>query len=359
MMLDFLGRIFARRQVAPPPNEQRHRVVAWPRQSDAGLYVTDEIAPTELTAWACGSLIARTGAMLPPRVMAARGPEEADGNQRLIGHPVEGLFGRAANPEQTAFQVREGMLLEAIFKGNAFAEIERSGDGRPIALWPIHTNRVAVCRTHTGDLYYEVDNGNSRIDVAAQDIFHLAAPSFCGPVGMSLISQARQSLGLALAQQRFAGNFIRNQAAPSGLVKLKNTITPVGFERLRAKFEELYKGPRQAGKVIFGDADWDWQQIGVSPQDAEFLAQRRFSVEEVARWFGVPPQMIGDTSKQTFANFEQAGLNFLTLAILPWVVRIEQEANRKLFAPAIGRRPQPFLKLNTSAIVRADLEKRN
>jgi hypothetical protein len=99
----------------------------------------------------------------------------------------------------------------------------------------------------------------------------------------------------------------------------------------------------------------DWQALSLTQQDAQFLEQRRFSVEEICRWFGVPPQMIGDTSKQTFANFEQAGLNFLALAILPWVVRFEQEANRKLLAQSAGRR-RPFLKINTAAIVRANLE---
>ena len=178
-------------------------------------------------------------------------------------------------------------------------------------------------------------------------MFHLAGPSLCGPVGMSLIRQARQTLGLALAQETFAASFIKNQAAPSGLVKVNGNITPDGFNRLKANFDQLNTGARKAGKVLYGDGEWEWVPMGVSPQDAEFLAQRRFSVEEICRLFGVPPQMIGDTSKQTFANFEQAGLNFLSLGLLPWIVRFEQEVNRKLL-PQVGRR-RPYLKLNTGS----------
>jgi HK97 family phage portal protein len=137
------------------------------------------------------------------------------------------------------------------------------------------------------------------------------------------------------------------------MVKVKN-ISADGFKRLKADFDQMNRGPKQAGKVFYGDGDWEWVQLGVSPQDAEFLQQRRFSVEEICRWFGVPPQMVGDTSKQTFANFEQAGLNFFTLAIMPWGVRFEQESNRKLL-PRVGSR-RPFLKLNTAALVRANLE---
>jgi HK97 family phage portal protein len=179
------------------------------------------------------------------------------------------------------------------------------------------------------------------------------------PELLSPISYARETLGVAVAQRQFAANFIHNQAAPSGILTVKPGITPDGMKRLRGEVETMYTGARKAGRVMIADDSIDWKPLGVTPADAEFLAQRRFTVEQICRIFGVPPQMVGDTSKQTFANFEQAGLNFLALAILPWVTRFEQEANRKLFARAVGRRPQPFVKLNTSAIVRADLERRN
>lgn len=117
----------------------------------------------------------------------------------------------------------------------------------------------------------------------------------------------------------------------------------------------MYSGPRKAGRIMIGDEGVDFKPIGVTPQDAEFLAQRRFRVETICRWFGVPPQMIGDASKQTFANFEQAGLNFLQLSIMPWVVRFEQEVNRKLLNRVAAGRARPFCKINTNAVVRANI----
>jgi HK97 family phage portal protein len=137
------------------------------------------------------------------------------------------------------------------------------------------------------------------------------------------------------------------------MVKIKN-ITPDGFKRLKSEFEEKNLGRQNAGKVYFGDGDWEWVELGLTMLDADFLQQRRFSVEAVARWFGVPPQMIGVQDKQTLNNYEQAALQFHQLAVLPWVVRFEQEVNRKLLNVASGRRP--FLKINTAAIVRANLE---
>lgn len=354
--MGFWQRIFAKRQTAEPQQVQ-HASYLLPGRADSGVFINEDVALSCSTAWACGSLIARSIAMLPAQVFAPKGTEPEDGNQRLPDHPVEAILHRQPNPEISAFTLRETMFLSALFNGNAYAEIERDDFGRAVALWPIAERRVNVCRDReTGALVYEVDNGTAgKVLLAPADMFHLAGPSIDGPVGMSIIQYAKNTLGIAVAQERFAGNFMRNQAAPSGMVKVKNNISPDGLAKLRAEVEATITGSRKAGKVLIGDSDWEWQPLGISPQDAEFLAQRRFSVEEVCRFFGVPPQLIGDTSKQTFANYEQAGLNFLGLAVLPWTVRFEQEANRKLFTPVRGR-ARPFLKINTAAIVRANIE---
>jgi HK97 family phage portal protein len=348
-------RIVAQRQTSEP--EHVRQVSLFPSMAASGVFITEDIALSCPTAWACGSLIARSIAMLPKQVFAARGPEPEDGNQRLPNHEVEGLLHRQPNPEISAFSFAETMYLSALFNGNGYAEIERDNFGRPVALWPLASNRVSVCRdAESGGLEYEVHNGwGNVVTIPAEDMFHLAGPSISGPVGMSVIEYAKNTLGIAVAQERFAANFMRNQAAPSGMIKIKAGISDAGLKRLRAEVDQTLTGTRKAGKVLIGDSDWEWVPIGVSPQDAEFLAQRRFSVEEICRFFGVPPQLIGDTSKQTFANYEQAGLNFLGLAVLPWTVRFEQEANRKLFVQGRGK-ARPFLKINTAAIVRANIE---
>jgi HK97 family phage portal protein len=348
-------RIVAQRQTSDPDHVRQ--VSVFPSMAASGVFINEDAALSCSTAWACGSLIARSIAMLPKQVYAARGTEPEDGNQRLPNHEVESLLHRQPNPEISAFSFAETLYLSALFNGNGYAEIERDNFGRPVALWPLASNRVTPCRdSETGVLEYDVSNGYSgSVTIPAEDMFHLAGPSISGPAGMSVIEYAKNAIGIAVAQERFAANFMRNQAAPSGMIKVKVGISEAGLKRVRAEVENTLTGTRKAGKVMVGDSDWEWVPIGVSPQDAEFLAQRRFSVEEVCRFFGVPPQLIGDTSKQTFANYEQAGLNFLGLAVLPWTVRFEQEANRKLFSQGRGR-ARPFLKINTAAIVRANIE---
>jgi len=356
-LFEKVGAIFARRQTQPERSPGHSLWVS--QRSESNIVLTDQTVVLHSTALACGTLIGRTFGMMPGQVRAARGPEDDDGTQNLRDHPVAELMNRQFNPEMSALNGKEAAILDGVYHGNSIFEIERDGRGQAIALWHIQYERVDVCRDSvTGALVYEIYNGSApKTVLAAEDVFHLAGPNLNGgPVGMSLLSFARESIGEGLSQDRYASNFLRNQAAPSGLVTVKPGMTETGIKRLRAEIDQMYAGARKAGRVMIGDDGIDFKPIGVTPQDAEFLASRRFNVEQVCRFFGVPPQMIGDTSKQTFANFEQAGLNFLTLAIMPWVVRFEQEVNRKLLNRTAAGRARPFFKINTAAVVRANLE---
>ena len=358
-MFAWLKRVVALRQVLPQPIDRwwHANVLSWPHQSDAGIFVSEEHALQNDTAWACGTLIARSIASMPSRVLVPRGQSEGDGNERLLNHPVELFFHREANPEMAAFQFVESALLNAIFQGNFFAEIERDQIGRPIALWPIQAERVYCYHSpETGELLYDVRNfGQGLVTLQPHDVFHLAGPRIYGNLGMSVISYARQSLGVALAQERYAGSFIANQAAPSGMLTVKGTITKEGLKTLKAEVDQNLRGPRRAGKIIYSDSALDWKQISVSPQDAQFLAQRQFSVETICRWFGVPPQLVGVLEKSTLNNVETTGQQFLTYAIRPWIVRLEQEANRKLLDRAVAGR-RPFLKIDAASLVRANMQ---
>jgi HK97 family phage portal protein len=352
----FAVKIEARRQTSES-RWDRSLYVPFGQQSEAAIPIVERTATGQDTAWACASLTAKTIAALPGDVLAPRSDDRADGNAHLPNHTVNVLLQRAPNPEMTAMNFKESLMMAAQFHGNGYAEIQRDQAGNPIALWPLHPERVQACRdSDSGALYYEIDGlGGVTLDTA--DMFHLAGPSLgAGSVGFSIIALAKNDLGEALAQGRYASNFIRNQAAPSGIVTVDPGIKAEGMRRLRAEMENMYAGARKAGRIFLADKGIDFKQIGVTPQDAEFLAQRRFSVETICRWFGVPPQMIGDNSKQTFANYEQAGLNFLQLSVLPWVVRFEQEVNRKLLNKKVSGRQMPFFKINTAAVVRANLQ---
>lgn len=358
-LIETVRSIFAKRQ-AEPPAPERHSIEYWSPSDVSGSFVSHDSRATEATYGAAKTLIGDALGILPPQVMVARSDNPDDGNERMRGHPVDELLNQP-NPEMTGPTFRQQAIDQAHDGGNFIAEIERDTAGRPYRLWPIDHGRLRdVVRDGDGRLYFRIYNGGATetVDLPAADVFHLRGPWGSGILGTPIITHYRNTLDHSVRLRSFGSNWLGNAGAPSGIMKVKSNIKPEGLKRLEAEFTGKNTGTKRAGKVIFTDAEAEWQQMGLSMLDAEFLAQRRFSVEEIARITHVPPQLLGDNSKSTFNNFETAGLFFQTFALLPWIVRFEAEANRKLFRQTAGRR-QPFLKLNASAIVRGDLEKRN
>src|SRR5215211_5817600 len=197
-------RIVAKRQTQPEKYE-RHSVTLFPRQSEAGVFMTDKIAKGVDVVAACTNLLANTCMIMPAHVFAARGNSEDDGNQRLADHPVELMLQQGPNPEISGPAYRHNKISEAILQGNSYSEIERDAWGRAFRLWPIEYDRVQPCRDPvSGALYYEVDNGSaSKVNIAAEDMLHLAGPTMgVGTVGMPLIAIAAMDLGEIVAQKR-------------------------------------------------------------------------------------------------------------------------------------------------------------
>jgi HK97 family phage portal protein len=356
--MDRIKSIFAKRVTAPSPEDLQSGPSSWGfyQRADSGVFVTEENALGLSTVWSCTTLIARSVSMLPVRVMAPVSNDPADGETELANHPIENLLQREPNPETSAFAFKEALVMSALLHGNGFAEIERDQYRRPLNLWIIHPERVKPMRRASGAMFYEVSNGaGNKVELEVEDMLHIRGPSLDGVVGMGVIEYARGAIGLAISQEQYASSFIKNRAAPSGILNVKNNITPEGLKRLRSEIESAYGGPRQAGRTAVLDENAEWKAISLSPADSEFVQQRRLSVEDVARLFSVPVQLIGDNSKSTFANFEQASLTFLTTCLTPWINRLEEEVNRKLFKTVPGRM-RPHIHLDTSALLRTNIE---
>jgi HK97 family phage portal protein len=269
-------------------------------------------------------------------------------------HGNDYIIAKRANAEWSSFQFRETLTHWALRWGNGYAEIERDALGRPVALWPIHPERVLVCRDpDTQKIYYEVSNGSGgpRVEIDAMDMFHIRGFGE-GPVGVNVISYASQSLGWARAIQLFGAAFFGNGMNVAGVVINKRPLKPDGLKRQRAEFDKLYKGPARAGKTAFLDNDADWKAVGVVPKDAQLTDANYFLVEEICRWFGVPPHKVQHLLRATFTNIENQGIEVVVDSITPWVKRFEDEADWKLFGTS--NRRGYYTKMNMRALMRGD-----
>jgi HK97 family phage portal protein len=318
-----------------------------------GTVINTVLAENLSTVTACVNAIASGLASLPARVYRTQG----EGRIEVPGHPVARLL-RQPNARQTWPDFLEWLLGSTLLNGNGLAAIEYDGRGQPVALLPIPWSAVQVVALPTGRLAFDVVSYQTPWGGSGQprryldtEVLHLKDRSDDGWLGRSRISRAPDVLGAAIGLQTYSTAIWNNQATPSGMVTLPANITPEGKKRAEAFFEDRMVGAANARRVLYADKDTTWQGISVSPEDAEVLASRRFSGEEIARLFNVPPPIIGDLSHGTFTNSETAGRWFAQFTLSPWANKLEAEFSRSVFADPSGT---THMEIDLSGIMRGD-----
>lgn len=317
----------------------------------SGKAVTLSAALTVSAVWACIARAAQAMASLPIDVFRKTGT----GRQKIDG-PVDDLIGLSPNADQTPVEFWEGMLSWMLATGNAYAEIDWV-NGRAAALLPIPSTHVKPFRNKvTNELMYEVrDVDTSRPRVLKQrEMLHLRGWGFGGDEGMSPIRWGTQSLGAAMAADEASGNMFRSGMQGSGVLKTSQAVNAQQRAQLQGLMES-YSGSSKAGKVLLLEAGMDFQQLSLNPDDAQMLETRRFSIEEVCRWFGVPPMVIGHSAEgQTMwgTGVEQIFLSWMQLGINPVLKKIEQRI-RKALIPLREQR-SVYVEFNREAMLQMD-----
>lgn len=303
-------------------------------------------------AWACVNLLAGTIASLPLMVYRTRNGARTVASD----HPLYRILHDSPNADQTALDFWEFVCASLELHGNAYAEVVRARNGRIIALGvPITPELVTVRRLDNGALEYEwVDQG--RRIIAGQDrVLHIRGFGGNPLGGLSTLSAGRQSFGLAQAIERASGDTFRNGVRPSGLLKTADTLTIDQRKQAEELLQEKFAGAINAGRPMLLDRGMDWVQLSISPEDAQMLQSRAFSVEEVCRFFGVPPFMVGHTEKTTSwgTGLEQQTLGFQKFTLRRRLKRIEQALEKQLLSVA-DRLAGITIEFNLEGLLRAD-----
>lgn len=309
----------------------------------SGQTVTPDSAMQLAAVWACVRLISETVATMP--LMLYR--TDADGSRTIAADdPLYPLLHQSPNADNTAVEFWEGVTLALCLWGNAYAKKEMSG-GRVVALTPLSADRMNVVRTPSGALEYRYNDRRERGVYREDEIFHVRGFGGSGDMGLSPISFARQSLGTAMATDQFAGTMFANGARPSGILTVDQILTAGQREQLRENIVEPFVGAENAGGLMVLEAGLKFQPVTMTPEDSQFLQTRSFQIEEICRWFRVPPFMVGHTEKTTSwgTGLEQQLIAFLTFALKPYLVRIEQAVSRSLIRPEQRKMLKPEFKV--------------
>jgi len=279
------------------------------------------------------------------------------GKEPAPDHPVYPLLKRSPNENMAAMSFREAMTANAISWGGGFALIGRNGRGVPQRLDIVHPSRVKVEIDDRGRTFYEVGLDRDKtsiktIIVRQSDMFHLHGVSDDGVNGYSVARLGAESLGRAIAQDRFAASFFRSGSSPKGAIKFAKKFRDAEeLERLRTQWQETYSGEAGWHKPIILEQGAEWQQITIAPEEAQMIESQNFSVNEVARWLRLAPHKLAQLTEATFSNIEQQNLDHINDALMPWINRWEEEIERKLF---IGEEDEFFARHILTELLRGD-----
>ena len=320
------------------------------RESASGEKVDSHSALSLAAYFACIRVISEDVAKLPFQTYIY-----GDKRNKAYEHPSNQILDVQASLDVGAMSFRESMTADALSIGNAYAEIERNGRGQAVYLHQICPWSVTPKLDENKRLFYTVSDGVKSDDYDPQDIFHLRGFGRNAYVGLSIVDNARESIGFALAQQKYGAAFYGNSAAPNAVIQLPESLGDIDDESiklLRKDWEERFRGAGKAGTIGFMLPGWEMKTYSISPKDAEYIEGRQFTTEEICRWFRIAPHKIQHLLRSTNNNIEQQSLEHVTDTLQPWLKRWEQEANRKLFTPS--EKKTYYTKHNAEAMLRGD-----
>jgi HK97 family phage portal protein len=323
--------------------------------TSTGVSVSEMSALTYSVVWACVNNISTDVASLPLILYKTL---DNGGKERLKTHKLYRILHDEPNPEMSSMTFRGTVQAHALTWGNGYAEIVRDGAGRVAALWPITPDRVTVLRdTRTGMIVYEVSRLNGGIDrLPATDMLHIPGLGYDGTVGYNLIEKAREAIALGLATERFGGSFFGNGATFGGVISLKEQLTEQAKKSFREQMAAQHQGVDRAHKFLLLGNEATYQKLGVDPDHAQFIGTRENQIEEICRFFRMPPHKVQHLLRSTNNNIEHQGIEYYKDTLRPWCVRWEQEILRKLIAPS--ERMIQFAKHKIEGVERGDLQSR-
>ncbi len=324
--------------------------------TSSGARVDPVTAENLATVTACVNAVASAIASLPARVYQGI---EADRTE-VRNHPVCRLI-RAPNEGQTWPDWAEWTLAQVLLHGNAVSAVDYDGAGRPVALRPLAWPACSPLIAPSGRLVVDFNDGHGAVRrYRADELFWLKDRTDNGPtfgnglIGRSRLSRAPEVLGNALSLQEWSSATWRNGATPSGILSHPGQLSHNAFENLRQAVDERYAGTNNARRMMVVQEGLTYTAMSVSPEDAEALASRVFSVEEICRLYGVPPPIIQAYQFNTFTNSETASKWFATLTLAPWCRKIEAEFARSVFGPS-----SPFsIEIDLSGLMRGSFTER-
>ncbi|KQZ81881.1 phage portal protein [Mesorhizobium sp. Root157] len=320
----------------------------------SGATVTPYSAMRVAAVYACVRIRSGVVANMPLHIkkrVDARTREDAS------DHPLWSIFRRRPNSWQTPSQFKRMLTAHLLLRGNAYAMIVRSR-GLVKALIPLHPDRVE-CRQND-DLtltYIYTRKKGGRVELKQDEVFHLVGLTLDGVHGVSVITYARETIGLSLAMENHGATVFKNGARVSSVLSHPGKLGKEGLEFLRASLDAYRAGGESEGKALILEEDMKVEKLAMTAEDAQWIEGRKFSRSDIAMFFGVPPHMIGDTEKSTSwgTGIDSQTQGFVTFSAEDDLTTWEETINRDLVADNDN---DIYARFNRSSLVKGDIKVR-
>ena len=318
-----------------------------------GSGITERNAVALSGVWSCVRLLAGTVSTLPISVYQRNGKLM----QELPDHPVSVLL-NSPSFEQSTCDWLDFKQQSLDLHGNAYSEIKRNGAGEITSLIPVYPELMHIKRQPSGKLVYSWWSKGKRRELEEKNVFHVRGPGGDSLGGASVIRLASQTFSAASASAKVAHDMFKKKMQPSSLLKYGQTgefmsaeQREQAYKNLSERFEQVLAGN---GTLIL-EGGMEYIPLGISPADAQLIETRGFDIEEICRFFLVPPVLIGHTSKSSSwpSSVEQQALQFLKFSLRQRLTRFEQATEKQLLSLE-ERRAGVMVRFNVDALLRGD-----
>jgi len=319
----------------------------WMGMSTSGKVVSADKAIRLSAVWACVRLLSESVSTLPLKIYE----RQSDGSRKpATNHPADQVLCRRPNLEMTPSRFMLMLVASICLRGNGFVEKKMIGN-KLVSLVPLLPQNMVVKRLDNGSLQYTYTESNSQRVIPAKNIMHIRGFGLDGVCGMMPMMTGRDVIGAAMAVEESAAKIFENGLQSSGFLSAETALDNDQRERLRG-YMQAFTGSRNAGKIMVLEGGLKYQNVTMNPEAAQMLESRAFSIEEICRWFRVPPFMVGHADKQSSwaSSVEGMNLQFLTNTLRPLLVNIEQEISRCL----LDGDEDLFAEFSVEGLLRAD-----
>lgn len=321
-------------------------------ESRSGISVNQDVAITFSAVYACVRILSETLASLPLNIY------KQSGNAKSIDieHPLQRLLHDEPCEMYTSFDWRQLMMASVLLWGNGYSKIIRDKKYRPVWLDFIHPSIVEpfqiVRKDGSKALRYKIRSVSGEELIEAVDMIHFKGISLDGIKGKSPIEVSQDSIGLGLAAERFGSEFFANGASFNGFLSTEQAIKKEQLDVVAESWRKRYSGEGNRWRTPVLPFGFNYKSVGIPPEQAQYIASRKFQIEEVSRIYGVPLHLINDMDRASFNNIEHQGIAFVTYTMRQWCVRLEQELNRKLLRE--DEKGTYYTKFNLEGLLRGD-----